>query len=131
MWLLDTNAWIAYLSKRPSPVKDRVKEAGEARVLLCDVVKGELLYGAYRSARVQQNLERLEDLFSIVRSLPFDGAAARHFAEIRAHLAAQGRPIGPYDLQIAGIARSRSVTVVTHNMDEFSRVPGLLVEDWE
>jgi len=131
MWLLDTNAWIAYLSKRPSPVKDRVKEAGEARVLLCDVVKGELLYGAYRSARVQQNLERLEDLFSVVRSLPFDGAAARHFAEIRAHLAAQGRPIGPYDLQIAGIARSRSVTVVTHNMDEFSRVPGLLVEDWE
>lgn len=131
MWLLDTNAWIAYLGNAPSPVKDKVANLPESTILLRDVVKAELIYGAYRSAKVEQNLAKLEILFSLVQSLPFDGRAAREFGEIRAYLARQGTPIGPYDLQIAAIAKANNLTLVTHNTREFSRVAGLALEDWE
>ncbi len=69
-------------------------------------------------------------LLSWLPSLPFSSEAAPHFGEIRAALAGQGTPIGPYDLQIAAIARARSMVVVTHNTREFVRVPGLALEDW-
>jgi tRNA(fMet)-specific endonuclease VapC len=65
------------------------------------------------------------------QSLPFDNAAARDYASIRSHLATAGQPIGPNDTMIAAIARSRGTTLVTHNTAEFSRVPGLLIEDWQ
>jgi tRNA(fMet)-specific endonuclease VapC len=131
MWLLDTNAWIAYLEREPNPVKAQVAKHAETELLLCDVVKAELLYGAFRSSRVEQNLAKLELLFSLVKSLPFDGNAAREFGEIRAYLARQGTPLGPYDLQIAAIARAHNLILVTHNTREFSRVQGLMLEDWE
>jgi tRNA(fMet)-specific endonuclease VapC len=131
MWLLDTNAWIAYLEREPNPVKTHIAERPEAQILICDVVKAELLYGAFRSSRIEQNLAKLDVLFSLVRSLPFDGKAAREYGEIRAYLAGQGTPIGPYDLQIPAIARAHSLILVTHNTREFSRVPGLVLEDWE
>jgi len=131
MWLLDTNAWIAYLERAPNSVKNRIATLPESTILLCDVVKAELIYGAYKSSRIEQNLAKLELLFSLIRSLPFDGNAAREFGEIRAYLARQGTPIGPYDLQIAAIAKAHDLTVVTHNTREFSRVVGLRLEDWE
>ncbi len=131
MWLLDTNAWIAFLNRSPNPAKTRVAEHAESDILLCDVVKAELLYGAYKSARVEQNLTKLDILFSLVHSLPFDGKAAYAFGEIRAHLSRQGMPIGPYDVQIAAIAHANELTLVTHNTREFSRVPGLILDDWE
>ncbi|MDP1709482.1 MAG: PIN domain-containing protein, partial [Candidatus Komeilibacteria bacterium] len=68
---------------------------------------------------------------SLINSLPFDGNAAREFGEIRAYLARQGTPIGPYDLQIAAIAKVHDLILVTHNTREFSRVLGLRLEDWE
>lgn len=131
MWLLDTNAWIAYLEREPSPVKNRIAQLPEAEILICDVVKAELIYGAYKSSRVEQNLAKLAVLFSLVTSLPFDGKAAYKFGDIRAFLAKKGTPIGPYDLQIAAIARAHHLTLVTHNTGEFSRVPDLMLEDWE
>ena len=131
MWLLDTNAWIAYLERKPSLVKNRIATLPESAILLCDIVKAELIYGAYKSSRIEQNLAKLELLFALVNSLPFDGNAAREFGEIRAYLARQGTPIGPYDLQIAAIAKVHDLILVTHNTREFSRVLGLRVEDWE
>ena len=131
MWLLDTNAWIAYLERNPNPVKNKIASVPESSILLCDVVKAELIYGAYKSARAEQNLAKLDILFSLINSLPFDGKAAHEFGEIRAYLAKQGTPIGPYDLQIAAIAKARNLTLVTHNTREFSRVIGLQLEDWE
>ena len=65
------------------------------------------------------------------RSLPFDDAAAELAGLLRAQFADQGKPIGPYDLQIAAIALANNCTLVTHNVREFSRVPNLLIEDWE
>ena len=63
--------------------------------------------------------------------LEFDQDDARHAGEVRAHLASKGTPIGPYDVLIAGQARARKLTLVTHNTTEFQRVPGLKVEDWK
>ena len=64
------------------------------------------------------------------KSLPFDDPAAEHYGQLRAHLASGGQLIGPYDLQIAAIALAHGLVVVTHNTKEFSRVPGLVIEDW-
>jgi tRNA(fMet)-specific endonuclease VapC len=131
MWLPDTNVWIAYLNPRPSPVKQQMRAHSAADIQLCDVVKAELFYGAYKSQRREANLAVLDDLCAGFRSLPFDGTAAREFGRIRAELEKLGKPIGPYDLQIAAIALVHGMTLVTHNTSEFSRVPGLLIEDWE
>ena len=77
------------------------------------------------------NRARVETFTQPYRSLPFDDAAAEHFATIRRHLETLGTTIGPYDLQIAAIALAHGCTLVTHNTEEFSRVPGVLLEDWE
>ena len=93
--------------------------------------KRELYFVAWRSARREQNLALLESLSATFVSLPFDSAAARSCGELRAALAGLGKPIGPYDIQIASIALANRLTLVTHNTGEFQRVPGLVIEDWE
>ncbi len=100
-------------------------------VCLCSVVKAELAYGALRSADPAANRVRVDTFTRPYRSLPFDDAAAEHFAVLRRHLESLGTTIGPYDLQIAAIALANNCTIVTRNTREFSRVPGLLLEDWE
>jgi tRNA(fMet)-specific endonuclease VapC len=131
MWLLDTNVWILYLAATPNPLQARIASQNPEDLYLCDIVKAELLYGAFKSQRVTANLAKLDTLFGVLPSLPFDGDAAYHFGEIRAHLTRQGPPIGPYDMQIAAIARSRQLIRVTHNQREFSRISGLRLEDWQ
>jgi tRNA(fMet)-specific endonuclease VapC len=93
------------------------------------VVIHELYYGAFKSQRVDQNVARVDALqFSV---LEFDEDDARQAGQIRAHLASKGTPIGPCDVLIAGQAKARELTLVTHNTTEFQRVPGLKVEDWK
>jgi len=108
----------------------RIIAAGDNHVYLCAPVKAELWYGACKSQRIAEYQASLARLFSDFLSLPFDDKAALHFGDIRAHLASQGTPIGPYDLQIAAIALAHDLTVVTYNTREFARVPGLKLEDW-
>lgn len=131
MWIPDTNVWIRYLNPQPSPVKANFLNHPADSIFLCDIVKAELYFGAYKSARRDANLALLDDLSQGFISLPFDGHAARHFGRIRAELTQAGIPIGPYDFQIAAIALSHNFTLVTHNTREFSRVVGLHLEDWE
>ncbi len=104
MWLPDTNVWIAYLNPKPSAVKQAMRARPASAIYLCDVVKAELFFGAYKSQRMEANLAVLEDLFQYFNSVPVDGRAAREFGHIRAALQRAGTPIGPYDLQIAAIA---------------------------
>lgn len=131
LFLPDTNVWIRHLNPAPSIVKTRLSACTSSQIALCDVVKAELYYGAFKSARREANLALLEVLFSGFGSFSFDGAAARIFGELRADLARKGTPIGPYDLQIAAIALANDCTLVSHNTDEFSRIAGLKLEDWE
>lgn len=130
-WLLDTDTCIRYLNPRPSPVQERLRTHPAGQIILCDIVKMELYFGAYKSQRPEHNLAVVERFFSQFVSLPFNDAAAQLCGRIRAELTNQGRPIGPYDVQIAAIALANGATLVTHNTREFTRVPGLVVEDWE
>jgi tRNA(fMet)-specific endonuclease VapC len=130
VYLLDTNAAIALLKEHPR-IQHHVRRVGCSALRLCAPVEAELWYGVDKSARQEQNRARLLTLLEWLPSLPFAGPATRQFGNIRAHLARQGKPIGPYDLQIAAIARVHNLILVTHNTREFSRVPGLTLEDWE
>lgn len=130
-YLLDANTCIRLLNSGSEGVTRRYKACQPADVVLCSVVKAELLYGARRSARVEFNLKRLEYFAAPLQSLPFDDSCAHDYGLIRADLAAQGKPIGANDLMIAAIARAHDLTLVTHNTGEFSRVVGLRIEDWE
>ena len=100
-------------------------------IALCSVVKAELLFGALRSEQRESNYQLLQKLFSPLHSFEFDDNAAEHYAQIRADLTTQGNLIGANDLMIAAIARANQATLITHNTGEFSRVQGLLIEDWE
>jgi tRNA(fMet)-specific endonuclease VapC len=100
-------------------------------VALCDIVKAELFYGAERSQAPERNLAILEQFLSRFRSFPFDGAAAKIHGRVKAALASRGALIGPHDLLIAAIAIANGLALVTHNVQEFSRIDGLVFEDWE
>lgn len=131
IYLLDTNTCIGYISRRSLPIFRRLTSLGRQDIVLCDIVKLELYYGAYKSSRPEENLAVLIEFFNEFVSLPFDGQAAAICGQVRALLASAGTPIGPYDLQIAAIAWANNLTLVTHNTREFSRVVGLRLEDWE
>ena len=132
--LLDSNSWIDHLRHGPnSKVTARLAGASPVTVFLCSVVLGELIYGALHSGPAHQavNLALIVSLRRQFASLPFDDRAAEEYGNVRAHLTSQGTPIGPNDLMIACIARANGLTLVTHNTNEFRRVPGLLLEDWQ
>ena len=129
-WLLDTNAWIMLLKSASAELVRRLTERQDGDVLLCSVVKGELWHGAHKYGNRQARLAHLEELFARHRSLPFDDEAAWHYADIRQFLEINGQIIGPNDLKIAAICRANQLRLVTNNLGEFRRVPGLEVEDW-
>jgi len=131
VYLLDTNACIRVLNESSEPLIARLAQHDPSELNLCAIVKAELLFGARRSERVAENLALLAAFFAPFRCLPFDDACAEEYATIRADLARAGTPIGPNDLIIAATARAHGLVLVSHNVDEFSRVAGLHVEDWE
>ncbi|MFN3314321.1 MAG: type II toxin-antitoxin system VapC family toxin [Hyphomonas sp.] len=129
-WMLDTNAVIALVTGRSEALMRRVEALEPAQLAVSSIVAHELYYGAYRSQRSAHNLETLRLLFSDLEVVEFDAEDARVAGSIRADLARQGAPIGPYDALIAGQALARGRRLVTGNTDEFSRVAGLRIEDW-
>jgi tRNA(fMet)-specific endonuclease VapC len=133
MILLDTNVFIDALDSRRPIVRRRLGEAqaaGEA-LGLSSVVLFELRFGLCLSARRSQNERTLQAVLNGgIEVVAFDGDDAKEAAELRAALRRAAREIGPYDLLIAAQARRRGATLVTHNMREFSRVPGLIAVDW-
>lgn len=131
MFLLDTNACIRVLNGSSAPLIARVRSHAPPEIRVSSVTRAELLYGARHSARVTDNLRLLTAFFAPLISLPFDDACAEHYGILRASLASSGRPIGPNDLLIAATALAHDLTLVTHNVKEFSRISGLNVEDWE
>lgn len=128
-YMLDTNVCIRVLRDRPESARVRFNQEAEG-LCISTIVLTELLHGAARSARPEHNRSEVEHFAERLEVLPFDSGAADHAADIRAHLERGGRPIGGYDVLIAGHARSRGLVVVTGNLDEFRRVEGLRCEDW-
>jgi len=133
MICFDTNAVIAVLNSRASPVRGRLVTALNQRLALAisSIALFELRYGAAKSADPERNVQRIADfLAGDITVLPFEPADAEEAGDIRAALERAGAPIGPYDLLIAAQARRRAALLVTANAREFTRIPGLLTEDW-
>ncbi|MBV9880343.1 MAG: type II toxin-antitoxin system VapC family toxin [Gemmatirosa sp.] len=131
--LLDTSIAVAVLRGTPPIVHDRLREAVAtgARLHVSSIVLYELWHGVARSDRTQFNASRVQTfLAGDLGVLPFDEDDAATAGAIRAALERAGTPIGPYDLLIAAQALRRRITLVTANVSEFARVPGLSWEDW-
>jgi tRNA(fMet)-specific endonuclease VapC len=131
MYLLDTNVCIQFLNRKSRSLIEKLSSIDPDEILLCAVVKAELLYGAFKSNNPLKVLNIQGEFFSRFKSLDFDDTSANVFGKIRSSLEKKGKIIGPYDLLIASIAIANNVTLVTHNTREFSRVEGLDYEDWE
>jgi tRNA(fMet)-specific endonuclease VapC len=127
-YLLDANVVIGLLNDATSNLAKRARQEKPADIAISVIVVHELFYGAFKSRRTKQNVALIDSLQFAV--LEFDKEDARHAGEVRALLTSRGTPIGPYDVFIAGQAKSRNLTLVTHNTDEFGRVPGLRLDDW-
>ena len=128
-YMLDTNIVIYTIKNRPEKVRKVFKQhAGQ--MAISAITLGELIYGAEKSAQPERNLADVEAFAARLEVLAFDETAAAHFGQLRAELAKAGKPIGPYDQMIAGHARSLGLILVTNNMKEFKRVPGLRIVNW-
>ncbi len=128
-WLLDTNILSDLVRHPQGVVADRIAEVGEERICTSVVVAAELRYGAAKSGS-KRLAERVDLLLSALEILPLEPPVDREYATLRDHLARRGTPIGPNDLLIAAHALALDLVVVTANTGEFSRVPGLKVENW-
>ena len=132
-YLLDTNACVAVINGRPLAVRRRLRKASAngAHVLVSSIALFELWYGVAKSAKQEFNRKRLEAFLSgPILVLPFEDADSRTAGSLRSTLEATGKPIGAYDLLMAGQALRHQLTLVTSNVGEFSRVKGLVWQDW-
>jgi len=129
-FLLDTNSWIFYLKNPSGTVAGRLASVSPLEIRLCSIVKAELLHGAEKYGNRSHRLQVLTNLFSRFLSLPFDDKAGEVYAPMRHALEVAGQVIGSDDLLIAAICIAHNLTIVTNNVAEFARVPGLQVEDW-
>ena len=128
-WMLDTNTLSDLIRNPQGALVQRLSSVEPDAVATSIVVACELRFGARRKGS-DALTSRVEQLLGALTMLPFDEPADQHYADIRAALERAGTPIGSHDLFIAAHARSRGMTLVTHNTREFERVPGLNVEDW-
>ena len=128
--LLDTNVCIHIIRRRPPGVLRKFESYEVGEVGVSSVTFAELSYGAEKSALPEQNREALSRFLLPLEVLAFGVEAAAAYGRVRAALEKAGNPIGPLDTLIAAHAASLGVTLVTNNVREFSRVPGLEIEDW-
>lgn len=128
-YLLDTNIVIHVITNRPLCVRD-VFNRNSGRMAISSITLAELAHGVEKSSDPTRNLTVVEDFVSRLEVLPYDGRAAWQYGIIRAALEKQDTAIGDIDLHIAGHARSLGLTIVTNNLREFGRVPGISVESW-
>ena len=126
---LDTNTLI-YFFKGAGRVGERILTRAPSEIAIPAIVAYEIETGIAKSASPDKRRAQFEQLLEVVDVLPFDYTAASHSAYVRAALESAGEPIGPVDTLIAGTALAHNATLVTRNVGEFGRVPGLSVVDW-
>ena len=129
-YLLDTNICIYIIKKRPANVFERFKNLRIGDVGISSITLAELQYGIEKSSNIEKNREALEKFLTPIEILDFGYEATIEYGKIRAELEKKGVPIGPLDMLIASHAKSLDVVLVTNNVKEFERVPGLKIENW-
>lgn len=130
MFLLDSCVCIDFLRGNLKKGYDLMYKSDPRLFKIPSVVQAELLLGAAKSNNPDTNRFFVEQFLLPFDILPFDSRCAREYASIRSYLEKEGKKIGPNDLMIASIARVHNAVLVTHNMREFKRVPGIELEDW-
>ena len=129
-YLLDTNICLYVARQQPPAVLARFARLAPGEAVISVITCGELRYGAVRSRRRAAAEAVLDELQTLVSVQDLPAAAASHYGEIRARLEAAGEPIGGNDLWIAAHARAAGLTLVSNNLREFRRVPGLRLQNW-
>lgn len=130
-YLLDTNTCIRIINQRSPHARLKITSLPIPEIVVCSIVKAELFYGSAKSQTPEVSRQKQEQFLAPFVSLPFDDSVVPTYGRIRAELERLGMPIGPLDLQIAAIAVTYQLILVTHNTREFSRIEGLNLEDWE
>ena len=130
-YLLDTNVCIRIINKRSMSARAKLRTVPPSDIVVCSVVRAELFYGAAKSQTPKATRHKQDLFLQPFTTLSFDDLAANTYGKIRAQLESVGKPVGPLDMQIAAIALTHNLTLVTHNIREFSRVENLNLEDWE
>jgi tRNA(fMet)-specific endonuclease VapC len=128
-FMLDTNICIYVIKNRPAELREQFDQLAE-ELSISTITLGELLFGAEKSARRSQNLQAVEQFAARLEVLPFSTKAAAHFGQMRAELTKSGTPCGAYDMLIGAHARSEGMVLVTNNVREFERMPGLQIDNW-
>lgn len=128
-YMLDTDICIYTVKNKPAQVRQAF-EKHSGQICISTITVMELIHGAEKSSNVESNLAVLEGFFARLDVLDFNHEAALHSGQLRAELGKKGTPIRAYDFLIAAHARSRGLIVVTNNLREFERVPGLRSESW-
>ena len=129
-YLLDTNICIYIKNHRPAEVLARFTKLPPGKVAMSAITYGELCFGAEKSSKPKETRHILAHLVALIPVLALDGGVSMHYGKIRQHLQASGKPIGNNDLWIAAHALANKLILVTNNVAEFERVPGLRVENW-
>ncbi|MDH4215998.1 MAG: type II toxin-antitoxin system VapC family toxin [Gallionella sp.] len=129
-YMLDTNICIYIKNHRPAEVLARFSKLPPGKVAMSAITYGELCFGAEKSSKPKESRHILEQLTALIPVLPLDETVSVHYGKIRQHLQASGNLIGNNDLWIASHALANKLILVTNNVTEFERVPGLRVENW-
>ena len=130
MYFLDSNVLIDYLKGTNIHVMEALKGMSPMDVKIPSIIEAELMFGIYGGVDVEFRIRKLEELISSFEIIPFDDSAARIYGKIRAEMRSNGTMIGPNDLLIASTVLSRGGILVTSNTKEFSRIRGLIIENW-
>jgi tRNA(fMet)-specific endonuclease VapC len=129
LYMLDTNICIYVMKNYPGDLREKFNTLAD-QLCISSITLGELHYGAEKSARRAENLTALQHFVARLDVLPFGDRAAVHYGQVRAELERAGTPCRPHDMQIGGHARSEGLIIVTNNMREFVRMPGIRAENW-
>ena len=129
-YMLDTNICIYAIKNRPEIVLQRIKANMRNGLCISAITLAEMEHGVEKSAQPEKNAAALMRFVSILQVLPFDDSAAVEYGKVCAYLQRHGTPIGPMDTLIAAHAKAAGLTIVTNNVREFERVPGLKIENW-
>jgi tRNA(fMet)-specific endonuclease VapC len=128
-YMLDTDICIYVMKNHPAELRRRFNRLAE-QLCISSITLAELYYGAEKSARVPENIAAIDEFTARLDVLAFSPKASRHYGQIRTELERAGTPVGAHDMLIGAHARAEGLIIVTNNLREFTRMPGVRAENW-